>query len=587
MIASFVRMFEPKILQVTVDTLTSISGKGDLVVPTADFATRLIYSFIPSLEDSSLLQILLSIGAIFLVISLLRGLTTFFSGIIKAAATEKAIKRLRDGMFKHIQRLPIEFHDTNKTGELIQRSTGDVDTVRRFMLDIIVEMLRLLGIFFAALYFMLQMHVTLALISICIVPVIFISSYLFFKKERKIWEVHEDEADKLTSMVSENLSGIRVVQAFEQQDEEIRKFKGQNTSKYNIGIKHNRLHAIFWPFSDLMAHLQSLLAIIFGGYFAINGEISIGEMISFMTYAMMVTWPMQRMGRLVSQTGMAVVAMERIMTIMDAKEEDYKTQEGKQWQGVKLKGNIKFENVSFTYPEGDPVLEDISFEIKAGENIAIVGPAGSGKSSIIKLLMRFYEPSSGKIFLDGKELSEYSKALIRDKLGVVLQKPFLFSDTIANNIAYTKPNAEEREIKQASIVANIDQVMHVFPQGYETFVGEKGVSLSGGQKQRVAIARTILEKPDLLVLDDSTSALDTETEFEIQQALEKEVKGKTSITISHRITSIQYADKIMVIMDGKLQAFGAHAELLEKNSFYKKMYNLQVSIEEDIQEEGE
>jgi len=583
LLGTLVRLFEPKVLQVTIDTMTYyINGTGALPHESADQAASLIYQILPSYEPDVFVWILMCLGGIFLIVSLLRGLTNFGGGVLKSLAVEGAIKKLRDRLFKHIQLLPLSYHDTNKTGELIQRCTGDVSTIYKFMMNHFFDVIRLFAVFFISFIFMALVDLSYALWSVCLLPLIFLSSYLFFKKVQKVWDKHEAESDKLTSVVSENLAGIRVVKAFAQQDAEIAKFDKQNTATREIGLKKIRLEAIFWPFSDLIVHLQVGLSLMIGGYYALNGYITIGEMVSFYTYAAMITWPMQRLGRLISQLGMFIVAMERIETILEAQPEDYT---GTIELAETLDGNIVFDKVSFTYPTGEEVLKDVSFEIKAGEKVAIVGAAGSGKSTLIKLLTRFYEPTKGQILLDKKPLETYGKTDLRNRLGVALQRSFLFSDTIKNNIAYTQQEASEEEIIAAAKTSDIHQVMHVFPSAYDTFVGEKGVSLSGGQKQRVALARTVLEKPDILILDDATSAVDTATEHRIQTALQKEMRQKTSIVIAHRITSIQHADRIMVMNNGQVEAFDTSKNLLKQNAFYQKIYSLQVSLEEDIKGE--
>jgi len=580
MLSTLIRLFEPKVLQVTIDSMTYYINKGTVLPEEgADQAASLIYGLLPSFDSNTLIWILVCLSLIYLVVSFLRGLTSFGGGVLKSSATEGATKKLRDRLFQHIQLLPLSYHDTNKTGELIQRCTGDVSTVYKFMMNQVFDVIKLLSVFSMAFCFMAMVNLSYALWSICLLPIIFISSWWFFKKEKQVWSKHEEASDKLTSIISENLSGIRVVKAFAQQDVEIEKFEKQNAITKEIGIQQTRLHAHYWPFSDFIVYAQVALSIMFGGYYALNGVISIGEMISFYTYAAMVTWPMQRLGRLVSELGMFIVAIERIENILEADTENY---EGTIELDSSLKGDLVFDKISFAYPEGEEVLKDISFHIKAGEKIAVVGPTGSGKSTLIKLLIRFYEPTTGTIFLDEQPLEKYGKSDLRNRLGVALQRSFLFSNTIKGNIAYTKEAAEEEEIIEAAKTASIHKVMHVFPKAYETFVGEKGVSLSGGQKQRVALARTILEKPDILILDDATSAVDTETEHDIQTALQHEMQSKTSIVIAHRITSIQHADKIIVMNKGKLDAFDTPENLLKTNEFYQKMYRLQVSIEEDL-----
>jgi len=574
-------MLEPKVLQVAIDGVIVYFQSNGTRQPSANDAfAGWIYDIIPELAMGNLPWVLLCLGLVYLGIAFFRGSAMFASSTISSYCTEKAIKQFRDKLFAHLQKVPLTFHATTSTGEIIQKSTGDVDTVRRFMLNQVVDVILLSSVFVFSFWMMASVHLNYALIAIASVPLIVGTAYVFFKKERKVWEKHEAEQDKLTGIAEENLSGIRVVQAFAQEHSEAAKFEAQNRKKLAIGKRHAMLHAFFWPFSDALIHFQIAVSIVAGGYFTLTNQITIGELTSFYTYAIMVTFPMRRLGRVVSQMCMAIVAMERISKIMDEPEEDYTGIEAES-----LKGDIVFENVWFRYPdakEDEFVLQDVNFNIAAGQEVALMGPTGAGKSTVIALLTRFFEPTKGQIFLDGKPLDLYSKTYLREQIGVVLQKAFLFSTTIKGNIAYTQTQANEDEIIEAAKAASIHQIMDVFPEGYDTLVGEKGVALSGGQKQRVTLARTLLESTDILVLDDSTSAVDTDTEYNIQMALKKRVKDKTTIIIAHRITAVQRADKIIVIEKGKITAEGSHYELTQKEGFYRNIYEVQAAMEAEL-----
>ena len=531
-------------------------------------------------------MILIYLGIMFLVISLFRGATMFSSSAISAASTEKATKKLRDKLFSHLQHLPMEYYGKTPTGELIQRCTGDVETVRKFASMQVVESIRMAAIFIGAFAMMMMVNVTYAIIAVGLFPIVLVCSVYFFKKEGEIWTKHEAEQDKLTAMVQENLSGIRVVKAFAKENYEIDKFTKQNERKRVWGLKLLRLHSIYWPGSDVIVYLQYAISNIAGAYFALTNQITVGELVAFYTYAAYVTWPMRRLAQLVSEMGMTSVAIDRIYSILNYKQENYS---GSDNNGKELEGSIEFDNVYFKYEEDEAgILNGVSFKIKPGEKIALLGPTGSGKSTIISLLMKFYEPAKGGIKIDGKNITDYSRAFLRSKIGVVLQKPFLFSTSIKENIAYSNPDTRIDEIVESAKVANIhDIITDIFPNSYDTVVGEKGVTLSGGQKQRVTLARTILKNPDILVLDDSTSSVDTETEFEIQKALIGVTRNKTTIIIAHRVTSVQGCDRIIVLDKGKVIEQGTHEELIENNGFYKKIYDIQVSIEDEISREVE
>ena len=579
-------MLQPKILQITVDkVIVYFQSGGKINIIPEDSITKFLYSILPELKMDNLSIILISLSGIFIVISLLRGLFAFSSTAITASSTEKAIKELRDRLFSHIQALPIAYHSKTPTGELIQRCTGDVETLRKFAATQVVEVVRMSALFLGAFIMMASINLTYSLIAITFIPVIAIGSLLFFKKERIIWAEHEKKQDQLSITVQENLSGIRVVKAFAKENFEIDKFTRQNEEKRVWGLKLLKLHRIFYPSSDFLIHFQIAVSVFAGGYFVLHNQLSVGEYTAFYSYSMLVAWPMRRLGQLVSELGMTTIAIDRLFSILDSEQEDYK---GEDLKDKKLKGEIEFKDVTFNYDENEKhrVLNGISFKIRAGEKIALLGPTGAGKTTIISLLMRFFDPDSGKILIDGKDIKSYSKEYLRSRFGVVLQKPFLFSTTIKNNIAYANPDSHLDDIIEAARAANIhDIITEVFPNSYETIVGEKGVTLSGGQKQRVTIARTLMKDPDILIFDDSTSSVDSETEFEIQKAMRNLMHGKTAFIIAHRITSIQDCDRIIVLDKGNIIEEGTHEELIGHDGFYKKIYDIQISIEEEIKAE--
>ncbi len=581
-LAIFVQMLEPKMLQVAIDGVVLFKENQGQITKQDPVAAQ-IYAVLPSINSENLSWVLICIGSLLVVIASIKSLSLFAGKAIAASSTEKAAKSLRDKLFGHIQLLPLSHFSKVPSADMIQRCTGDITTVRTFIGEQIVEVIRFTAIFCSAFTLMYITFPLYAFICIAIVPLILITAAIFFQKESVVWQEHEKAQDKLTGIIQENLSGIRVVQAFAKEDYEIEKFVKQNIEKRKMGLKNVNLQALFWPFSDFLVNAQISVSILAGAYFVLNQQISLGEFVSFLTYSIMVTWPMRGIGRIVSQAGMAAVAMERIQQVLDAKEEDYT---GKQLPQGKILGNIEFRNVSFQYTEDGPkILNDLSFSINTGENIAIMGAPGAGKSTIIALLARFYEPTTGEIFLDGTPLNQLDKSWLRKRLGIVEQKPFLFSTTVKNNIFYQKQSANEADLKAVADASTVSSFIQKLTKGYDTVVGEKGVTLSGGQKQRVALARTLLGEPDVLILDDSTSAIDTETEYKIQQALKQTMKDKTSLIIAHRLTSIQQADRIFILDKGTIIEQGTHTDLLLNEGFYKKIYDLQVAIEEDIEQE--
>ena len=588
-LALFVRSLEPKVLQITVDHVIAAftTGAGDAPLG-GDAFSRWFHRMLPGISRETVGIVLLSLGGIYMLISLLRGGFLLAANALTASSTEKAIKSLRDRLFAHIQRLPLHYFTSVSKGELIQRSTGDIQTVRRFMLGQVVELIRMLAIFLFSFYMMYLIDARYALISVLFSPLLVVSSFLFFRKESKVWREHEAEADRLNTIVQENLNGIRTVQAFANEAYEMARFEAQNNRKMDVGMKQVVLHTLFWPGSDFVVSLQTTLSIVAGGYFALTLQITVGELLAFYYYIMMVGWPMRQVGRVLSQMGMALVAVERIDEVLLAPEE---AQDG-EVPSEPLRGDIEFRNVSFGYlpaaPDSDAerVLKNVSFRIRAGERIAIIGPTGSGKSTIVNLLLGLYEPDEGEIFVDGRSIRTMSRKALRARIGVALQGSFLFSTTVRANIAYADPEAGEAAILTAAEIAQVKHIEPVLPQGYDTLVGEKGVSLSGGQRQRVSIARTLVSNPDVLVLDDVTSAVDTETEHAILEGLEEAMGSKTTILISHRMNTIRKAERILVLSEGEIVQEGTHAALRGQPGYYRLIHTIQSAIEAEIRGDG-
>lgn len=593
LLSSFIRMLEPKVIQLTVDGIVN-HAQSTVANHHPDAVIRFFMIFVPEINQTNLQYALLSMALIFVVISVLQAMARFSSGILSSHSTEKAAQEVRNKLFTHIQAMTLAGMDKFPKGEMIQRCTGDIDTVRRFMNDQVTELLRMSGMLVGGFVMMAMVHVPYALVSVSLMIPIIWWSIRFFQKEAGLWEQHEKEQDKLTAIIQENLSGIRVVQAFGQEQREWDRFTVQNQVKRGMGIQHVDLHKWFWSLNAALCSIQLTFAFFFGAYLTLNQQITIGEFAGFFTYSIMVVWPMRQVGQIVSQLGMASVAVQRIQEILNTEEEDYNNEN---FDNQPFVGEIEFKNVSFTYPHAsqrEPALQNISFKAKAGEKVALMGSTGAGKSTIIALLLRFYEPDSGEILLDGKPLSQYSKTKLRRRIGVVHQKAFLFSTTVRQNIGYAQPDTEgdwqlvqqtawgEEDFEAAARDAQVSRFIGKLHSGMETVVGEKGVTLSGGQKQRVALARTLLSQPDILVLDDATSAVDTETEYEIQQALQNRLQNKTAFIIAHRLTSTQYADTIIVLDKGRIIEKGSHQELLLKNGFYKQVFDIQVSIEEAL-----
>jgi ATP-binding cassette subfamily B protein len=521
------------------------------------------------------------IGLGFVGLAIVQGAFTFLSGKLAARSAEGIILRLRNYLFDHIQRLPFAYHDHAQTGELVQRCSSDVDTIRRFFADQAIgvgRILLLFGINFAAL---LSLNVKLALLSIISTPLVLVISILFFRKIHAAYESHQDQEGKVSTTLQENLSGVRVVKAFARQQFEIDKFEQENSTQYKRGRQLIKLHSLYWPIVETVSGVQMLFVFFMGALMTINGEITVGVYLAVAGLVIWIIWPMQNLGRLIVQTSMGLVSYSRIAEIISEPQEELT--DGSVSLAEPVKGELLFQNVSFEYEPNAPILQEISFEVKSGQTIALLGPTGSGKSSLVNLLLRFYD-YSGSILLDGIELRNYPRHALRQQTGIVEQEPFLFSRTIRENIAYgvDRP-VTEAEIEAAARAAAIHEVIQTFPEGYDTLVGEKGVTLSGGQKQRLTIARTLLKDPAILIFDDAVSAVDTETEVLIQAALDRLRQDRTTFIIAHRIQTVMEADKILVLDKGRIVQQGSHQELVAQEGIYRRIYHLQAQVEQEIE----
>ncbi len=517
-------------------------------------------------------------------LALVEGGFSFLSGRLASLTAEGITLRLRTYLFDHIQRLTFAYHDKTQTGELIQRATSDVDAIRRFFADQAIGMGRivlLFGINFAAIW---RLNTTLALISVIIIPLIVAMSIFFFKRVSKAYEKYQEQEATLSTVLQENLTGVRGVKAFARQQYEREKFERENWGKFVRGKQLLTMHALFWPSSDILCGLQMLLGFTIGALMAINGTITVG---AYLAYAGLIIWlifPMRNLGRLIVQTSTGMVSYGRVVEVLSQEREPLT--EGSYRPADDVRGEIEFRNVSFGYQADSPVLQDISFHVRPGEAVALLGATGSGKTTLVNLLPRFYEYTSGSLTLDGVELKEYPREYLRRQIGIVEQEPFLFSRTIRDNITYgVGRDVPDEEVEAAARAAAIHDVILSFPEGYNTLVGEKGVTLSGGQRQRVAIARTLLKNPRILILDDSTSSVDTETEAEIRSALERLMEGRTTFIIAHRIQSLMNADQIIVLDKGRIIQHGTHDELVAQEGFYRQIYELQARIESELEQE--
>ena len=532
--------------------------------------------------DAARLLPLVALGFIALAVG--QGIFTFLSGKLAAQTAEGVVLRLRNYVFDHLQHLSFAYHDKTPTGELISRSTSDVDALRRFFNDQAIGLGRIALLFLVNFVALLLLNARLALISVILVPAIVGMSFYFFRRVSNAYENYQEQEARLSSTLQENLSGVRVVKAFARQDFERGKFEADNWEKYLRGRRLLTMHAVFWPISDIICGVQMLGGFVAGALMAIDGTISVGTYLAYAGLVIWIIWPIRNLGRLVVQMSTGLVSFNRVMEVI--RQEREPLLEGTYQPVGDVRGAIVFDDVSFAYNDEATVLHNISLRVQPGESVALLGFTGSGKTSLVNLLPRFYDYTSGCLTLDGVDLKEYSRGTLRSLIGIVEQEPFLFSRTIRENITYgVGREVADEEVFEAARAAAIHDVILSFPEGYQTLVGEKGVTLSGGQKQRVAIARTLLKNPRILILDDATSSVDTETEVAIRAAMERLMEGRTTFIIAHRIQSVMAADQIIVLERGRIVQRGTHEELMIQEGAYRRIYDLQARVEEEVSRE--
>lgn len=515
------------------------------------------------------------IAGVLVGVAMLSGAAMFFSRFFTARAGENFAENMRNALYAHVQRLPSAWHDKNQTGDIIQRCTSDVEVIRNFVVTQLLEVFRtvfLIGVSFAMMW---SMNRKLSGIVLLFVPVIVVYSAVFYRLIARRFTDADEAEGELSTVVQENATGVRVVRAFGREQYEMERFRKKNDAFAKLWIRLGTLSGLYWGIGDLITGLQVITVIVVGALEAVNGYISVGEFIAFASYNTALVWPVRGLGRILSDMSKAGVSFERVDYIIKAEEEAY----GRKEEAPLSDFDISFSHVSFAYEEGQKVLSDVSFHISQGKIFGILGGTGSGKSTVTQLLARFYElkEGEGSISLGGQDIREIPLEILRRNVAMVLQEPFLYSRTIRENIAASNPDATFEEIRNAAKIACVDDAIMSFPDGYDTLVGERGVTLSGGQRQRVAIARMLLQKAPVLIFDDSLSAVDAETDSLIRKALSVHMKGSTVILISHRITTLMAADEIMVLKQGRAEEMGTHSELIAQNGIYRKIYEIQMS----------
>jgi ATP-binding cassette subfamily B protein len=524
------------------------------------------------------------IGAGFIGLAAIEGAFAFLSGRLAAYTAEGITRRLRDFLFDHIQRLTFSYHSRTPTGDLIERVTSDVDSLRKFFSEQAIGIGRIVLLFSINWAAILSLNARLGWLSVVVIPLILLVSLWFFGQVTKRYEAYQAQEAILSTTLQENLTGVRVVKAFARQEYEKSKFEKDNWAKYLKGRLLLLMHSLFWPLSDIVLGFQMLFGFITAANMVIHGVLTVGNYLTYVGLVVWLIWPIRNLGRMIVQTSTGMVSFGRLLEI--ARQPREPLTDGRLNPGGPLQGDVRFENVSFTYSDGTAeVLRGLSFHIRPGQSLALLGSTGSGKTSLVNLLPRFHEYTAGSILMDGVELREYSRAYLRSQIGIVQQEPFLFSRSIRDNIVYgVGRSVSQEDVERAARAAAIHDVIQGFPGGYNTLVGEKGVTLSGGQKQRLTIARTLLKDPRILILDDSTSSVDTETEAGIRGALRQLMQARTTFIIAHRIQSVMDADLILVLERGNLMQMGTHAELLQDTAgIYRRINDIQTRIDSEVE----
>ena len=568
---TFLDMIGPKIIQYTVDYYisdTASNNSGSVPVYIGMIMGALG-------ERDNIKEQLLYVALVVAGVALLAAVCRYLFRMLNSMAAENLIQRMRDRLFEHIMHLPFTWHGANHTGDIIQRCTSDVDTIKAFLAEQMIAFFRIIIRIIVAMYFMIGISGYLTFFSAIFIPIVVLYSSFFHNRIRDGFEKADNEEGKLSAIAQENLTGVRVVRAFGREQYERERFENKNATYTQLWIDLIRTLAAFWSSNDMISGLQILLVTVMGAVLCVGGKISVGEYIAFVSYNAMLTWPVRALGRIISEMSKAGVSIERLMYIMNSETEQDKENASE----PPMDRDITFDHVSYAYDNGGKdVLKDVSFTIRAGKTFGILGGTGSGKSTLMYLMDRLYElpEGAGSIRVGDTDISNIKASWLRKNIGFVLQEPFLFSRSLSENIGITQKKVDISEIRGAARIAALDETIESFAHGYDTFVGERGVTLSGGQKQRTAIAQMLISKPPIMVFDDSLSAVDTETDQKIRKALADNVEGSTVVLISHRITTLMNADNIIVLEKGRIKEQGTHQQLLDKGGLYKKIYDIQM-----------
>ncbi len=555
-------------------TLVSALGANGLALLLPKMMQRIIDDSIePKRYD--LLPVL---GLTIIGLAVIKGILGFGSMYLTSFVAQRTTYDIRNRLFDHIQRLSFTYHDEAETGQLISRSTSDVEALLAFLGDGLTNLISNSLIFVGVLILCLSMNWQLALVALSTMPFLLIAVFKYSGRVRPLYTAIQDQYGKMTTTIQQNLMGIRVVKAFAREDYEVGKFSKDSTELLDRVLVTSKVNALYGPLMDFIAAAGTTFILWYGGMQVVHHKLTLGEFVAFNAYLGMIIWPVRIMGWVVNIIQNAIASANRIFEVLDTHPESHLVDGKLELQNCC--GSVEFRNVSFSYNDGSRALSKISFDAKPGEMVAFLGGTGSGKSTIINLIPRFYDATDGKVLIDGHDVRDYRLASLRQHIGIVSQETFLFGDTVRGNIAYARPDAPLDEVIEAAKSANIHDFIITLPEGYETRIGERGVNLSGGQKQRIAIARALLMNPPILILDDSTSSVDTETEVMIQKALVSLTESRTTFVIAQRISTIKRADKIVVLDKGRMIEYGTHEELLGQGGLYSEIYRMQLGGQE-------
>lgn len=571
LLAVFFDFLTPQVVRVIVD---SVLGSAPFDLPA--FLTRAIAA---AGGQAALRAHLAPLASLALLFAVLAGLSTYLFRVAGAACCERSLERLRNRLYSHIQRLPYAWHVRNSTGDIIQRCTSDVDVLRNFLSNQMLELLRTVVLVAVAMAWMFSMSGFLAWVSVAFIPVIIGYSAFFFRLISRRFRDADEAEGELSAAVQENLTGVRVVRAFAREAHETENFNRKNDRFAALWVRLGRVLAPYWGVGDLVTALQVMTVVLLGAREAVAGRLTLGQFAVFVSYNSMIAWPLRSFGRILGDLSKMSVSIDRLREILNAPEEEQNA------GGVRadMGGDIVFDHVTFGYEGQAPLLRDLSLTVPGGKTVGILGSSGSGKSTLTYLLTRLYDlpPENGRITIGGVDLRAMPLDYLRENVGLVLQETFLFSRTLRENIAAGHPEYTMEDIRRAVDIADLGQTIDQFPQGYDTLVGERGVTLSGGQKQRMAIARMLMDRTPIKVFDDSLSAVDAETDARIRAALAAGTDGATVILIAHRIATLRHADCICVLRDGRIAEQGTHEQLLAQNGIYRRIWGLQSSAGEE------